>query len=261
MNKVNQHTVAAKLDGVVLGYYELADKLQLASIAIESGIIRRCEIRDFWNLHEMLGYLIEQPQPLGIGIPAVLALSTGRQGWRAADYWLDEAPFQTKSKYDEFPFYWGPYQMTDHRSLSSIAMLCALRRRWPDLFATETNVPLCYLHAAKSIAVEPLIKLVAILSNWMGITLPTTMTTSQWEAVMAGYAMWMGLSGRWPIDLHKLTKPAGTWWIGENNNGISTEAEFVQPALSFESLIFPAGPVSFFWPPDDRAGADNLHGD
>ena len=170
MNKANQHTVAATFNGVVLGYYEQADKLQLASIVIESGIIRRCEIRDFRNLHEMLGYLIEQPQPLGIGIPAVLALSTGRQGWRAADYWLNESPYQTKSKYDEFPFYWGPYQMADPRSLSSIAMLCALRRRWPDLTATETNVPLCFLHAAKLVAVEPLIKQVEILSNWMGIT-------------------------------------------------------------------------------------------
>ena len=78
---------------------------------------------------------------------------------------------------------------------------------------------------------------------------------------MAGYAMWMGLSGRWPIDLHKLSKAASKWVIVDNHNGISTEAEFVQPTLSFESLIFPAGPVSFFWPPDDRTNADNLCSD
>ena len=43
---------------------------------------------------------------------------------------------------------------------------------------------------------------------------------------------------------------AWQWTISDK---VSTEESYCQPAMSYETLIFPAGPVSFFWPPDERA--------
>jgi hypothetical protein len=86
------------------------------------------------------------------------------------------------------------------------------------------------------------------------VDLPADLDESRWEAVMSAYAMWKGLRGDWPIDLHRLTRRGGKGWIMTIDEGGSTERTFYEPAMSFETLIFPAGPVSFFWPPDARCG-------
>jgi len=258
MNQCKPDLVSPR--GIVLGYCEKEEKLQLASLRVDGDVVLGCEVAEFWNLHEMMGYLVEKPRPLGIGAHATLALSTGREGWRAADYWIVEAPFHRQSEYDEFPFYWGPFQGTDH-SLSAIAMLCALRTRWPGLPATETNSRGCYFHVTRSTIWHPLEERIEIVGDWLGITLPAVMRDGALDAVMSAHAMWMGLRGKWPIDLHKLNRPGSQAFVGSCQDGVSREDHYHQPAMSFESLIFPAGPVSFYWPPDDRADAGKLCAD
>jgi len=242
--------------GYVLGYSDREAKLQIALLHLKDVRVCECECMEFWSTHELMGYLVEQPRPLGIGAYATLALSTGREGWRAADYWIDEAPFHHKSEYDEFPFYWGPHQFCGNRSLSAIAMLSAMRRRWPDLPATETDPGECYQHLTWSTESPDLSERIWVLSEWMGVRLPSDLGEAGWEAVMSAYAMWMGLRGDWPIDLFRLTRPGGKARVLSFGDGVSKDEEYTQPELSAKTLIFPAGPVSFFWPPDDRADVE-----
>lgn len=81
------------------------------------------------------------------------------------------------------------------------------------------------------------------------LELPAELEETDWQAAMSAFAMWMGLRGDWPIDLHRLTRPGSMAWEWSSVDG---EHSYYQPALSYETLIFPAGPVSFYWPPDER---------
>ena len=244
--------------GQVLGYAEKGTKLDIAVLNVEGESVRQCEFLKFWSPHEAVAFFAERPKPLGIGTVETLALGTGREGWRAADFWIDEAPFHRKSKYDEFPFFWGPFQVHGGRSLAAIALLSAFRRRWPDLPATETAPGECFMHLVRSTEWPALEARIATLSRWLKMELTPALGESEWEAGMSAFAMWRGLRGDWPIDLHRLTRPAGLAWQLTVSEKESTEESYHQPAMSYETLIFPAGPVSFFWPPDERATAESL---
>ena len=239
------------LNGQVLGYTS-DEKLLIAALNLEGGNLKNIELLRFFSPHEAVAYFVARPAPLGIGMRGPLALSTGREGWRPCDFWIDEAPFHFKSEYDEFPFYWGPYQSCGHPVLEAIALLLALRRRWPDLPATEADPTECCYHLNRSNTLPDLNDRTAKLAQWLGVQLPPDLTEGGWTATMNAYAMWMGLRGDWPIDLHQLSRPAREGWQCSFMNGQSTEETWVIPAMSYESLLFPAGPISFFWPPDER---------
>jgi hypothetical protein len=140
--------------------------------------------------------------------------------------------------------------------LEAIVLLLALRRRWPDLPATEADPAECFYHLNRSDKLPNLNDRTAKLAQWLGVQLPPDLTDGGWEAGMNAYAMWMGLRGDWPIDLHRLTRPVGNGWQCSFLNGQSTEETWVIPAMSYESLLFPVGPVSFFWPPDEKTYSD-----
>jgi hypothetical protein len=251
--------IAQILKGQVLGY---AGNLHIATLTVDGNAVLGCEFRAFRSPHLVMAALAEEPRPLGIGMEETLALGTGSVGWRAADYWMHEGPFHRECRFDEFPFYWGPFQGEGMRSLAAIALLCALRKRWPGLPATETAPDETYTHLARSTEWPPVEERNAMLGRWLKTAAPVLRYTDnrsdgpEWRAAMSAYAMWMGLRGEWTIDLHSLAMPAGRTEIWTSGDGISpaTEESFVEPALNENTLIFPAGRAFFFWPPDERDG-------
>lgn len=238
------------LKGQLLGYAR-EDRLRIAVLNVEGGEVLGCEFLKFFNPHEAVAYFVERPEPLGIGMSATLALGTGSDGLRAADFWLDEAPFHIKSPYDEFPLFSGPFQLDGGRSLPAIALLCGLRRRWTHLPASETAPGGCYRHLVQSTAEISVDERIATLSRWLKVPLPPDLEWVDWEAVMSAYAMWMGIRGAWSIDLHRLTRP-GSRGSRRSFDGKRRES-WHEPAMTYENLVFPAGPACFFWPPDERA--------
>jgi hypothetical protein len=250
MNKLDTLVRPVPLTGTVIGFTDHQEKLVVAVLSVECDKPIACEFPQFWNIHHMMAHFVEQPKPLGIGIAATLALSSGKQGWRPADYWIYESPHHLENAYEEFPFYWGPYQMCAHSSLAAIAMLITLRKRWPDLPANETDPKECFRQHMRSPARLTAEERIATLGKWLGVPLPSNLSDGNFQALMSAYATWMGLRGVWP-DLFQLTRPASSAWemtIAENE---STSEEYMQPAMSRNTLVFPAGPASFFWPPDD----------
>ncbi len=239
---------ASQITGQVLGHSEREALSAVAVLTIEAGKAVAIEFRKFFSPHQIVGAFSEGPRPLGVGSAEWLAVGAGREGWRAADYWINEAPFHRKDKYDEFPFHGGPSQGQCRSSLAAIALVTLLRRRWSDLPVTEASPEEYYTHLVQSPEWHAPRVRVQILAILLGLDLPAKLSDGEWEAAMAAYAMWKGLGGDWPIDLHRLTRPAMECWE------ITAEYEkmYWQPALSRENLIFPAGPVSFFWPPDER---------
>jgi len=161
----------AGLTGQVLGYAEARD-LQIAVLNVEGDEVRNCEFHEFLSPHETVAFFVERPRILGIGTMETLALSTGRAGWRPADFWIDEAPFHPKLPEDEFPFFWGPFQVHGGKSLTAIALLSAFRRRWPDLPANETAPGECYMHLVRSATWPALEERTATLRRWLKVEPP-----------------------------------------------------------------------------------------
>ena len=183
------------LQGQILGYSEKGAKLEIAVLNVEGDKVRECEFLKFFSPHEVVAFFAERPKPLGFGTADTLALGMGREGWRPADFWINEAPFHYECPHDEFPFYWGPFQLDGRRSLAAIALLSALRRRWPDLPATETAPEECYNHLTRSAGYPTLEERSATLGGWLSGKLPADISEPDWDAAMSAYAMWMGLRG------------------------------------------------------------------
>lgn len=240
---------ASRITGQVLGHSEREALSAIAVLTIEAGKAVGIEFRMFFSPHQIVGAISEGPRPLGIGSAEWLAVGAGREGWRAADYWINDAPFHRKCEYDEFPFYWGPSQGECRSSLAAISLVTLLRRRWPDLPVTETLPQECYTHLVQTPELHSPRVRIQILAILFGLDLPADLSEGEWEAAMAAYAMWQGLSGDWPIDLHRLTRRATEC----RSSTAEYDQMYWQPALSWENLIFPAGPVSYFWPPDEQA--------
>jgi hypothetical protein len=243
-----------ELSGQVIGCSVREEtQVRVAVLDVAGDRIRSCQVLAFMSPHMLAGHFVERPRPLGVGLAATLAVGTGREGWRAADYWIDAAPHHRRSEYDEFPFYWGPFQLDGGGSLAAFAIVSLLRRRWPDLPVNEADPRSCCYHLARCPEWPDLASRTASLATWLGVPLPPDLSEGGWSAVMTAYASWMGLRGAWTIDLHRLTRPASEAWEASSGPNGWTEETYVRPALSFETLVFPAGPATFFWPPDERA--------
>jgi hypothetical protein len=234
------------MKGVVLGY-EQGYQLRVAMLAVDGKKVLGCEFCKFWSPHEAVARFVDEPRPLGIGLRVTLAVGTGREGWRPADYWIDESPFNDRDPDDEFPFYWGPFQTGS--SLEGIALLMAMRRQWPGLPATQTQPTECFRHLNRSPKLPALQERVATLAQWLNVDLPADLDEESWRAAMSSFAMWQGLRGEWPIDLFQMARPASKrrHWSSEDG-----EQAYQQPAMSYDTLLFPAGPVASYWPPDER---------
>jgi hypothetical protein len=235
------------MKGTVLGY-ESDCKLHIAALTVDTDRIVGCEFHKFHSPHDAVAHFVERPRPLGIGVHDTLAYGPGREGWRPADFWIDEAPFYQRDPHDEFPFYWGPFQST--HSVNGLALLLAMRKRWPELPASETSPNDCCRHLNCSSKWPSLKDRIELLARWMKMDLQADVDEHQWHAAMSAFAMRKGLRGDWTIDLHRLTREAGegSQWTSEDG-----EEAWLNPALSYDALLFPAGPVAFYWPPDERA--------
>ena len=119
-----------------------------------------------------------------------------------------------------------------------MAVLIAVRQKWPDIRVTETHPKVLYYAGCKEKAwnfTDRASDMTSHLNHWLdldhGVELKgEAMSEHEWDAAISVLPVLHGLDGSWRLDLHAL------------------------PPNSDERLVKPCGETHYFWPPDGWSG-------
>ena len=151
------------------------------------------------------------------GIDAPLSWATGRAGWRSMDIYLRKRyrPVQRSVL--------SINSAAGSMVVQGMAVALKLKKIWKGIRLNETHPKVLYYaltgHSYKY--GQPMVR--CLLGRFTPpLTVPIT-NEHEWDALFSAWATWQGLDGGWANNLMKEAK----------------------------GLLFPAGPVSYFWPPDE----------
>lgn len=169
---------------------------------------------------EAIETILSQPKPLGLGIDTLTAWSLGSAGWRLADHRLREEYLTIQNSVI------SPNALFGSMAISGMALLLAVREKWPELTISETHPKVVYFALTqrkyqdddRSIRTKQLMR----LPEFKGTDFGNPQTDDEWDAVLGAHCVRMGVERRWTLDLHET---AGSLHV-----------------------IHPAGPTSYFWP-------------
>jgi hypothetical protein len=163
--------------------------------------------------------LVEQANPVAIGIDTLTCWGTGPGGWRPADRWL-------RGKYPGVRnSVMPPNGLAGSMSLSGMALLLTVRSARPALFVTETHpkVLVYQLTGERCDFVRRRQFMDDLLTRLLG-TEVLVRNEHEWDAVLSALAALEGVTGRWHRNLHDLPTQPG------------------------ERIVAPAGATHYCWP-------------
>ncbi|MEI7836499.1 MAG: hypothetical protein WCK05_08805 [Planctomycetota bacterium] len=203
----------------------------VATVEVENGQIVAFTTATVATSEKAIRWLIEGREhnpPMGLGIDTLTVWSTGPSGWRPADRLLRgtypavvNSVAASNSLFGSMP-------------INGMAVACVLRNQWRDLSISETHPKVMY-YALTGKKYQD----VALADRWAAVLgqmgLPTTGhlggADHELDAVLSGYAAFLGLTGQWAADLHTL------------------------PTAPGERLVTPCGHTHYWWanmPSDPR---------
>lgn len=157
---------------------------------------------------------------IGLGVDTLSYWSTGPSGWRDADIWLRKNyPLVRNSIV-------APNGLYGSMGLNGMSVLITSRSRYGELLPiTETHPKVLYaaLSGERYDYTTAAGEMIERLSQWLGLQLPTR-NEHKWDAAISALAALKGISGDWQRDL-----------IPQSHRGDSR-------------LVFPCGPVNYWWP-------------
>ena len=222
-------------DGLIFGYDPGGNgKHGVACLTIESQKITDCESATLKNAKKVLEWFYKYKViPLGIGVDTLTAWSMGDSGWRPADEHLKKilgvnhqnAGDVNDGGNNPLRSVISSNSLHGAMSVNGMAVILKLREKFSGLPVTEAHPRALYNY----LTAEP--RGMDCMAQWLTgephisnkCPLPwTQIKEHERDAVISALAMYMGLTGQWIIDLHRL------------------------PDTS--ELIFPAGECKYYWP-------------
>lgn len=205
----------------VVGYDPGGDgKHGLALATIRDGRTVSLCTQTLNTVEEVMDRLLACDDVQGIGIDTLTCWSTGRGGWRPADRWLRcQYPCVAKSVV-------APNSLYGSMGLSGMALLVALRKRFPNVFITETHPKVLYYAKFRErydYGNANRAHMDGQLSRLLGTTVAPK-NDHEWDAAISVLPVIHGLQGSWTHDLHK------------------------QATNRQERLIHPCGRTAYVWP-------------
>jgi hypothetical protein len=158
--------------------------------------------------------------PLGFGVDTLTEWNTDKCGWRSADKLLrNHYPKASNSVM-------APNALRGSMVINGMALVLAIRKKWPDIIVSETHPKILYCELSKRLygdddlqrKNQAIMKLLGVRTNQQ---MPKD--DNQWDALASTFSVWSGIFGSWRADLHA-------------------------HSLDSNSVICPAGKTVFFWP-------------
>jgi hypothetical protein len=224
---------ARSTDSIILGYDPGGDhKHGVAALSVVHGAIVKVEVATARAVESALGWFrsridASKPPRIGLGVDTLTVWSTGPSGWRPADRLLRAAyPAAANSVVASNSLYGA-------MAVNGMLLMARLREQHPTMVISETHPKVLFQALAstrydyRSNAVD----MGSSLAQWLGAAVPPLANDHEWDAIASAYAAWQGCCGRWSSDLHLLHTSPG------------------------ESLLWPVGRTSFYWPTLPKAAS------
>lgn len=207
------------LNGTIVGYDPGGNGSQgVARISISGGQCTAIELATLNTAQDVISWIDELNDLIGIGVDTLACWSTGRSGWRAADLWL-------RKRYKEIEqSVVTPNGLFGSMALNGMAVLISIRELRPDLPVSETHPKVLYwaLQQRKYDYSNDSREMDLSISEWLGINIRTT-NDHEWDAAASALAALRGMQNQWTHDLFQL------------------------PADQTTRLVFPCGQVQYWW--------------
>jgi len=191
----------------------------LAELEVKNGRVIRLFTRTFCTTHDVVLFLENLEIVSALGVDTLTCWSTGRGGWRPADRWLRQQYPEVRNSVVT------PNGLFGSMGLNGMAVLISARKRFDNLFITETHPKVLYWQIARArydyIASRD--QMDQVLASWLGVEVAPK-NEHEWDAAISAFAALQGSEGRWLNDLHRM------------KTDIS------------ERLIEPCGETHYVWP-------------
>jgi len=171
-----------------------------------------------WAVNECRG-----ETPTAAGIDTFLCWSTERSGWRRIDLKLRNAFPDVRASVFSGNSAYGAM------AVQGVAIALRLRERWPSFILNESHPQVLYHALTSKVYMRDDIPTMTawLQQNFCLENKCTIKNEHEWDALISTWATWQGLSGNWTADL--------------------------VPDLGGNQLLFPVGPVAYYWPQEVRA--------
>jgi hypothetical protein len=211
---------AAQMNGIIVGYDPGGkDKHGLAFLTVKEGKPVDISIKTLTNSESVICEILKTDNITGLGVDTLSCWSTGDSGWRPADKWL-------RIKYHAVQNHvMPPNSLFGAMSINGMSVLIEVAKNLRDIILSETHPKVLYyaLTQQKYAYDKDTDEMNSFLSDKLSLEI-TTNNEHEWDAVFSAYALFMGITGKWKLDLHKLD-------IGEN-----------------ERIVKPCVKTYYYWP-------------
>jgi hypothetical protein len=206
--------------GIIVGYDPGGnDSHGLAELHFRDDKVMSISTKTLRTVESVMERIESLSSLAALGVDTLTCWGMGISGWRPADRWLRNQYMPVQGSV------MTPNSLFGSMGLNGMAVLIAVRARFPDILNTETHPKvLCWCLTSQKHDYPGVNRAMdTALGGRLGIPL-TSATEHEWDAAVSAFAALEGYVGRWQRDLHTL------------------------PAEGGERLIRPCGDTQYFWP-------------
>jgi hypothetical protein len=211
-----------QINGVIVGYDPGGNnKHGLAFLGVRNSIPEKIEIFTEDDVESVINRIMKFQNLIGLGVDTLSCWATGKSGWRPADLWL-------KHKYPPVHLsVMSPNTLSGSMGLSGMSVLIEISNLSPKMVLSETHPKVLYyaLTQKKYDYDNDHIEMDGYLSKEIGLPIKTS-NDHEWDAAISAYALFMGITQSWSIDLHaslpvesgRIVTPCGNshyFWPGQ----------------------------------------------
>lgn len=193
-----------------------------ARLTVSANVVRSLETETFDSTEHVLKRIEGLTSLDGIGVDTLTCWSTGKSGWRPADRWLRK---EYKEHPDTVKRVISPNFLYGSMVLNGMAIIVEARKRWPDVYVTETHPKVLYraLTNNKHDFRSERQKMMDYLGSWIDVPMEIS-NDHEWDAAISAWAAYKGKTRAWETDLHRIPEEGG------------------------ERLVWPGGITEYRWP-------------
>jgi hypothetical protein len=209
-----------QINGTIVGYDPGGNnKDGLVFLTVKNGKPDKISIKTCRNSESVICEILKSDNIIGLGADTLSCWSTGNSGWRPADTWLREKYPAVRNGVI------NPNYLSGAMGINGMSVLIEVAKNLRDIILSETHPKVLYyaLTQKKYDYAKDTDEMNIFLSDKLALEIATK-NDHEWDAVFSAYALFMGVTGKWKLDLHKLD-------IREN-----------------ERIVKPCGKTYYYWP-------------
>jgi len=208
------------LTGVIVGYDPGGNGAHgIAELSVRGGQPVALATRTLQTAEVVIRLLEDLPPIVAFGVDTLTCWGTGYSALRPADRWLRKHYVAVQNRIV------APNGLYGAMGLNGMAVLMAVKLKFPNVLITETHPKVLYWHLSGQMYdyKNGKVSMDQMLSNFLELDV-TPANEHEWDAALSTHAALKGATGQWRLDLHS------------------------HQTMNGECIVSPCGKTHYFWP-------------